>query len=223
MAYTYDLHPENPQTKRIERIVDALRGGAVMLYPTDTVYAIGCDLGNKAAIERVQRLKRGGNPHLTLLCPSLSNVATYARVDDAAYRLMRHLIPGPFTFILPATRQLPRLVLDPKRRTAGLRVPDSAIVRGLLDILGNPLVSTSARLADSREPLHEYELFDELEPLVDLIVRVDPTFAGDGNPANQVSTVLDFTGDSPEVVRRGLGWERLATFLPRSDRQAVES
>lgn len=214
MARTYYLHPKNPQPERIERIVEQLREGAVLLYPTDTVYAIGCDLASKAAIERVQQFKHvSPNRHLTLLCPSLSDVATYARVSDSAYRLMRHLVPGPFTFLLPATKQLPKLVLDPKRRTAGLRVPNSPICQALLAALGNPLISTSARTADGREALYEYELFDALAPLVDIIVQVDPMFADAADLPGRVSTVVDLTDTEPVIVRQGLDWEQVHAFL----------
>ncbi|MBW4696779.1 MAG: threonylcarbamoyl-AMP synthase [Aphanocapsa lilacina HA4352-LM1] len=216
MADTYYLHPKDPQPERLGRIVQALRAGAVLLYPTDTTYAIGCDLLHKGAIERVQRIKRLSNDKpLTFLCPSLSNVATYARVGDDAYRLMRHLIPGPYTFLLPATRALPKLVLDPKRRTTGIRVPDHPLCQALLVGLSNPLISTSARSAEGAEIRYEYELFEALAPVVDGIVELDPS-AQDGLLLTQVSTVIDLSGPQPAVVRRGLGWERAATFLQRA-------
>ncbi len=214
MATTYYLHPKNPQMDRIDKIVAALKGGAVILYPTDTVYAIGCDLHHKGAIERVQRIKHlSANRHLTLLAPSLSNIATYAKVSDSAYRLMRHLIPGPFTFLLPATRVLPRLVLDPKRKTTGIRVPDHPLCQTLLATLGNPLISASARLPDGSEPEYEYELFDALENTVDLIVQLDlPPDQISATPG-VVSTVIDLTEDEPIIVRRGLHWEQAAAFM----------
>ncbi|AGY56755.1 L-threonylcarbamoyladenylate synthase [Gloeobacter kilaueensis] len=213
MARTYYLHPKDPQPDRLDRIVQALRAGAVILYPTDTAYAIGCDLASKAAIERVQRIKRlSNNKPLTFLCPSLSNVATYARVSDSAYRLMRHLIPGPYTFLLPATRVLPKMVLDPKRRTTGIRVPDNRLCQALLAGLANPLISTTARLSDGSAAQYDYELFESLDPLVDLILEIDPIAAPPTTPG-QVSTVIDLTGDEPVIVREGLGWERAAAFV----------
>jgi tRNA threonylcarbamoyl adenosine modification protein (Sua5/YciO/YrdC/YwlC family) len=214
MATTFYLHPKNPQMDRIDKIVAALKGGAVMLYPTDTVYAIGCDLQHKGAIERIQRIKHlSTNRHLTLLAASLSNIATYAKVSDSAYRLMRHLIPGPFTFLLPATRVLPRLVLDPKRKTTGLRVPDHPLCQTLLATLGNPLISASARLPDGSEAEYEYELFDALENTVDLILQIDLPVDQISATPGVVSTVIDLTEDEPAIVRKGLHWEQAAAFM----------
>lgn len=221
MATIYTLHPNNPQVRTIEKIRDALRNGSVMLYPTDTVYAIGCDLNSKSAVERVRRIKQLSNDKpLTFLCPSLSNVATYALVSDTAYRIMKHLIPGPYTFLLPATKLVPRLVQNPKRKTTGIRVPKHTICLALLDALGNPIISTSAHLPqDDTDPTHSVEtesnispieLFDRLDNLVDLIVD-------NGSEAGyQVSTILDLTGEEPIITRRGLGWEEAAAWANAS-------
>ena len=147
MATIYTVHPDTPQVRSIKQIGDALQDGAVMLYPTDTVYAIGCDLNVKSAVERVRRIKQFSNDKpLTFLCPSLSDVGTYARVSDTAYRTMKHLIPGPYTFLLPATKLVPRLVQNPKRKTTGIRVPKHTVSSALLTALGNPIISTSAHL-----------------------------------------------------------------------------
>ncbi len=147
MATIYTVHPDTPQVRSIKQIGDALQDGAVMLYPTDTVYAIGCDLNVKSAVERVRRIKQFSNDKpLTFLCPSLSDVGTYARVSDTAYRTMKHLIPGPYTFLLPATKLVPRLVQNPKRKTTGIRVPKHTVCSALLTALGNPIISTSAHL-----------------------------------------------------------------------------
>lgn len=216
MATLYHVHPENPQPRLIEQIRDDLRSGAVMLYPTDTVYAIGCDLTVKSAVERVRRIKRlDNNKPLTFLCSSLSNVAHYAWVQDGAYRLMRRLIPGPYTFLLPATKLVPRLVMDPKRKTTGIRVPDQAICRSLVDALGNPVISTSAHtLSDDGHTKDghrsRFELFDHLEKLVDVIIDSDT------EPGFEVSTIVDLTQDTPEIVRYGLGWEAIAEWMPVS-------
>lgn len=180
-----------------------------MLYPTDTVYAIGCDLRDKAALQRVRQLKRLTNEKpLTFLCSSLANIAQYAQVSDQAYRLMRRLVPGPYTFLLPGTKQVPKLVMNPKRKTAGIRVPDQPICQGLLAELDSPIVSTSAHLPDEQGefPTLGFEknrLFDSLEKLVDIIIDTDPP------PSNDVSTILDFTQTEPEVVRKGLGWSAI--------------
>jgi tRNA threonylcarbamoyl adenosine modification protein (Sua5/YciO/YrdC/YwlC family) len=212
MATIYTVHPETPQKRRIEEIRNALQDGAVMLYPTDTVYAIGCDLNVKSAVERVRRLKQLSNDKpLTFLCSSLSNIANYALVSDPVYRIMRRLIPGPYTFLLPATKLVPRLVMSPKRKTSGIRVPDHAVCQALLEALGNPIISTSAHLPDEdgETPTVELErakLFDELDSLVDIIVD-------DGlEPGFQVSTIVDMTGGEPVIVRKGLGWEAAMTW-----------
>jgi len=206
MATVYKLHSENPQGRKIEAIAAALRQGAVALYPTDTVYAIGCDLNHKGAVQRVRQLKQLANDKpLTFLCASLSNIADYAVVSDGAYRLIRRLIPGPFTFLLPATRQVPRLVMSPKRRTTGIRVPNHATCLALVDTLNNPVISTSALtlLPDSGpgEAIDKMVMFDTLEKLVDIIIDDDQPLA------YEVSTILDMEGEAPLMVRKGLGWE----------------
>jgi len=208
MAKTYSLHPVNPQQRSIDQIRDALRGGAVMLYPTDTVYAIGCDLNSKSAVERVRRIKQMSNDKpLTFLCPSLSDIAQYAKVSDGAYRLMRKLVPGSYTFVLPTTKLVPKLVMHPQRKTTGIRVPDHVISVALMEALGNPIISTSAyalALEEEFESVHmadsRFELFDCYEGLVDIIIDVDAEASG------QMSTIIDLTGNVPEMVRRGLGW-----------------
>lgn len=228
MATVYSLHPENPQKRRLDQIVDALRQGAVMLYPTDTVYAIGCDLNSKEAIARVRHLKQRSNDKpLTFLCSSLSNISEYAVVSDTAYRYMKHLVPGTFTFILPATKLVPKLVMNPKRKTTGIRVPDHSLCQLLLKSLGNPIISTSAHtLGDSSDEISglvyedeelppveachvnwaQAELFDQLEKLVDIIVD-------DGSePKYEVSTIVDLTSQEPEILRRGLGWDLVNNY-----------
>ncbi|MBD2594345.1 threonylcarbamoyl-AMP synthase [Nostoc sp. MBR 210] len=219
MAKIFTVHPDNPQSRRIEEIKSALSHGAVMLYPTDTVYAIGCDLNAKSAVERVRKIKQLANDKpLTFLCPSLSNVATYAFVSDTAYRLMKRLIPGPYTFLLPATKLVPRLVQNPKRKTTGIRVPNHTVCLALLEALENPIISTSAHLpsyevddgkfsSEGEPQLSRVELFDYLDNLVDVIVDTGE------EPTYQVSTILDLTGDEPMITRRGLGWEAVAAWV----------
>ncbi|MBO3462040.1 L-threonylcarbamoyladenylate synthase [Aetokthonos hydrillicola Thurmond2011] len=217
MAKIFLVHPDNPQARRIEEIQAALQRGAVMLYPTDTVYAIGCDLNAKSAVERVRQIKRLANDKpLTFLCPSLSNVATYAFVSDTAYRIMKRLIPGPYTFLLPATKLVPRLVQNPKRKTTGIRVPNHTVCLSLLTALENPIISTSAHLppedtdeAESEvEPrLSRVELFDRLDKLVDIIVDTGQ------EPVYEVSTILDLTAEKAVMTRRGLGWEAANAWI----------
>ncbi|OYQ66572.1 threonylcarbamoyl-AMP synthase [Pseudanabaena sp. SR411] len=219
MATIHRLHPDNPQARTIAQIVSALRDGAIMLYPTDTVYAIGCDLMSKSAVERVRKLKQMSNDKpLTFLCSSLSNISEYAIVSNANYRTMKSLVPGPFTFILPATKLVPKLVLNPKRKTTGIRVPDHGVSQTIIEALGNPIISTSANLQeddlDDEDFSHQtktgkqrnvcdlpkMELFDYFSKLVDLIVD-------DGSDHSyEVSTILDLTDDlNPQILRQGLG------------------
>jgi tRNA threonylcarbamoyl adenosine modification protein (Sua5/YciO/YrdC/YwlC family) len=210
MATVYKIHPETPQLRQIESIRDALHHGAVVLYPTDTVYAIGCDLNVKSAVERVRRIKQlSSDKPLTFLCSSLSNISEYAIVSDSAYRLIRRLIPGPYTFLLPATKLVPRLVMNPKRKTTGIRVPDHAICQALLQALGNPIISTSAPSAlASADPFHtSADLFDHFDNLVDLIIDNQQPISA------QVSTILDLTDQEPLLVRKGLGWEAIADWI----------
>ena len=213
MAILYDLHPQNPQPRRIDEICDALRQGAIMLYPTDTVYAIGCDLNSKSAVQRVRQLKQLSNDKpLTFLCSSLSNIANYAGVTDEAYRIMKRLIPGPYTFLLPASKAVPKLVMSPKRKSTGIRVPDHPICQAVLKGLENPIISTSAHLPDEDGEfptigLEKARLFDLLENQVDLII--DDTL----EPGFDVSTILDMTSDPPSIIRQGLGWEELQNWI----------
>ena len=211
MATLYEIHPETPQVRKIEEVVDALHKGAVMLYPTDTVYAIGCDITVKGAIERVRQIKRLSNDKpLTFLCPSLSNIAAYATVTDSAYRIIKRLIPGPYTFLLPATKLVPKLVMDPKRKTTGIRVPDNRVCLELLEALGNPIISTSAHFPGDLEHngfIGKAELFDQVEKLVDVIIDTG------ADPGYQVSTILDLTDNEPAIVREGLGAELVANVI----------
>ncbi|MCM1985291.1 L-threonylcarbamoyladenylate synthase [Lyngbya confervoides] len=212
MARLFTLHPENPQQRTVDQICQDLAAGAVMLYPTDTVYAIGCDLNSKSAIQRVRQLKQLSNDKpVTFLCSSLSNISQYAYVKDPAYRLMRRLIPGPYTFILPATKLVPKIILNPKRKTTGIRVPDHVLCQSLLTTLDHPIVSTSARLPEgmhhsfsaTRSPDNTVELFDAFDPLVDILVDIDQ------EPTDAPSTMVDLCGDNPILLRKGLGWEKI--------------
>lgn len=185
-----------------------------MLYPTDTVYAIGCDLNVKSAVENVRSLKQLSNDKpLTFLCSSLSNIADYAIVSDKAYRLMKRLIPGTYTFLLPATKSVPKLVMNPKRKTTGIRVPDHTLCQALLKRLGNPIISTSAYLADKTGefPTLGYEkarLFDALDQSVDIILD-----DGSDYLETEVSTIIDLTSQEPAIIREGLGMEKLSFLL----------
>lgn len=209
MATVYKIHPDTPQSRKVEAVAEGLRQGAIALYPTDTVYAIGCDLQHKGAVQRVRRLKQLANDKpLTFLCSSLSNIAAFAHVNDPAYRIIRRLIPGPYTFLLPATKAVPRLVMNPKRKTTGIRVPDNSICLALIQALGNPIISTSAlTLAPgaggaAKLTIQKPSFFDALEKLVDIIVDDDQPLTYD------VSTILDVSDEEPVMLRQGLGWQQ---------------
>ncbi|MGM0552646.1 MAG: L-threonylcarbamoyladenylate synthase [Pseudomonadota bacterium] len=194
------IHPENPQPRLIRQVVEQLHEGAVIAVPTDACYALACLPGDKAGADRIRRIREVDETHhLTLLCRDLSELGVYAKVDNTAFRLMKALTPGPYTFILPATREVPRRLQHPKRRTVGLRVPDSRIVAALLEELGSPLMSATLQLPGDDEPLTEaWEIAERLDHEVDRVV--------DGGAGTlQATTVLDLTGDSVDVVRHGLG------------------
>ncbi len=203
MATFFSVHPKNPQPRTIELITEELRRGAVMLYPTDTVYGIGCDIQSKSAIERVRKIKQlSSDKPLTFLCSSLSNISLYAVVNDSNYRLMKSLIPGSYTFILPTTKLVPKIVMNPKRKTTGIRVPNHAVCQALLENLGNPIISTSANWQqDDVYPSYitKAELFDYFDKMVDIIIDDDSELG------YQTSSIIDLSGSEPIVVRAGLG------------------
>ncbi|MGQ9659529.1 MAG: L-threonylcarbamoyladenylate synthase [Thermochromatium sp.] len=200
MAQFFQIHPDNPQPRLIRRAVEILLQGGVIVYPTDSSYALGCQIGEKSAMERIRRIRRVDDRHyFTLVCRDLSEIATYAKIDDRAYRLLRSLTPGAYTFIHEATKQVPRRLLHPKRKAIGLRVPDNAICRALLGELNQPILSTTLILPDHDEPLTDpYDMREWLDKQVDLII--DGGFCG-----LEPTTVVDMTVDPPALVRRGKG------------------
>lgn len=200
MSQYFQIHPDNPQLRLVRRAVDMLREGAVVVYPTDSCYALGCAFGQKEPVERIRRIRRLDNNHnFTLVCRDLSEIATYARVDNSAYRLLKNLTPGPYTFILKATHEVPRRLWNPKRRTIGIRVPDHRITQALLEELGEPLLSTTLSLPGSELPLTDPETMrGRLEHDVDLIID-------GGNCGLEPTSVLDLVEGTPEIRRRGRG------------------
>jgi tRNA threonylcarbamoyl adenosine modification protein (Sua5/YciO/YrdC/YwlC family) len=200
MAQFFQIHPDTPQPRLIRRSVEILLEGGVIVYPTDSSYALGCQIGEKAAMERVRQIRRVDEKHnLTLLCRDLSEIATYARIDNQAFRLLKSLTPGPYTFIYEATKQVPRRLLHPKRKSIGIRVPDNAICRALLAELDQPILSTTRILPGEDLPLTDpYEMRDLLDRQVDLVI--DGGFCG-----LEPTTVVDMTESPPRVVRAGKG------------------
>ncbi len=200
MSQYFSIHPSHPQQRLLLRAAEIIAAGGLVVYPTDTTYALGCRIGDKQALDRIRQI-RGLTKyhHFTLTCRDLSEISLYARVDDPSYRILKHLTPGPFTFLLPATREVPRRLVHPKRRTIGLRVPDNPVTQELLEALGEPMMSTSMRLPDADAAMVDpEEIRRELEHSVDLIL--------DGGHNGLIpTTVVDLTQDVPEVVRQGVG------------------
>lgn len=194
------IHPQNPQARLISQAVAIVRQGGVIVYPTDSCYALGCHIGNKAAMERIRRLRRLDADHnFTLVCRDLSDIATYAQVGNREFRLLKTLTPGPYTFILNATREVPRRLQNPRRKTIGVRVPDHPIAQALLDILGEPLMSVTLILPGAELPLTDpEEMRDVLGNQVEAIID-------GGNCGCEPSTVIDLTGVEPKVLRQGKG------------------
>jgi tRNA threonylcarbamoyl adenosine modification protein (Sua5/YciO/YrdC/YwlC family) len=200
MSQFFLIHPDNPQLRLIRQAAAIIQDGGVVAYPTDSSYALGCQIGDKAAMERIQRIRRADKNHnFTLVCRDLSEIATYARLDNRRYRLLKAATPGPFTFLLRATHEVPRRLQNPKRKTIGIRVPDNAIVQALLEELGEPIMSTTLILPGADLPLNEpEEIRDRLEHELDLII--------DGGPCgHQPTTVLDLVDDLPRLLRQGKG------------------
>ncbi|OUD15299.1 L-threonylcarbamoyladenylate synthase [Thioflexithrix psekupsensis] len=200
MSQFFAIHPENPQPRLIHQAVGIIRAGGIVVYPTDSSYALGCHIGDKAAMEKLQRIRQTDKDHnFTLVCQDLSEIASYAKVKNEAFRLMKSLTPGPYTFILPATHEVPRRLQHPKRKTIGLRVPDHAIVQALLRELNEPIMSSTLILPDQALPETDaYSIREQLEHCVDLII--DGGYCG-----FEATTVLDLTEDVPKVLREGKG------------------
>lgn len=200
MSQYFQIHPDNPQLRLVRRAVDMLRDGAVVVYPTDSCYALGCVFGQKEPVERIRRIRRLDHHHnFTLVCRDLSEIATYARVDNTAYRLLKTLTPGPYTFILQATHEVPRRLWNLKRRTIGIRVPEHRITQALLDELGEPLLSTTLAMPGDELPMTDPEVMRErLEHEVDLVID-------GGNCGLEPTSVVDLVEGPPTVVRVGRG------------------
>lgn len=200
MARLVEIHPRDPQQRLIAEVVATIRGGGLIAYPTDSSYAFGCHLGDKRAMDRIRRIRQTDKKHnFTLVCSDLSEISLYARVENWSYRLIKSLTPGPYTFILPATREVPKRLQNPKRRTIGLRVPDHAIVRAMLETLGEPIMSSTLQLPGDDIPITDvHEIEDRIGNQVDLIV-------GGGSTGIEPTTVIDLSEGSVEVLRHGLG------------------
>lgn len=200
MAKLIDIHPKDPQARRVKAVVEIIRNGGLIAYPTDSSYAFGCHIGDKKAIDRIHRIRRTDKKHnFTLVCADLTEISVYARVDNWAYRMIKSMTPGPYTFILPATREVPKRLQNPKRRTIGLRVPDHILVRAILEELGEPIMSSTLLLPGDDLPLTdpleiEHRIGHQIEAIID-----------SGPAGIEPTTVLDLSKDSVEILRVGKG------------------
>lgn len=200
MSQLFHIHPENPQPRLIHQAVEIVRNGGLVAYPTDSCYALGCHIGDKAAMERIHRIRKTDGTHnFTLVCRDLSEIATYARVDNSVYRLLKAHTPGAYTFILKATSEVPRRLQNPKRKTIGIRIPEHRIAQALLHELNEPLMSSTLMLPGDPLPLTDAdEIRARLEHAVDVVIE-------GGAVGIEPTTVVDLTGDAPVIARQGRG------------------
>lgn len=194
----FELHPQNPQIRFINKAVDVLKSGGIIIFPTDTFYGLGCDLFNPAGIEQIFWIKNESDTKLlSFICSDLKDIAKYAKVSDYAYRTMKHLLPGPYTFILPAAKEIPKKLWS-KRKTVGIRVPDHSVTLQLVRLLGNPIVSTSTTTRKGEPLIDPYEIKNVFNSQVDLMLA-------SSGASFQPSSIVDLSTDEPEIIREGAG------------------
>ena len=194
------IHPENPQARLITQAVERIRAGDVVVYPTDAAYAIGCQIGNNSAMERIAQIRGLGPKHqYAIMCCDLSDIATYAKVDNAMYRLLKANTPAITTFILPATSEVPKRLMHPKKKTIGLRIPGNPVAQALLQELGEPLLTSTLILPDQKDPLDDpYDIENQLGKRIDV-------FIDSGFGTLSTTSIVDLSGENPEIIRRGVG------------------
>jgi tRNA threonylcarbamoyl adenosine modification protein (Sua5/YciO/YrdC/YwlC family) len=200
MARFIDVHPVNPQPRAIAQIVTLIRGGGLIAYPTDSCYALGCQVGNRDGLDRIRAIRRlDDRHHFTLICRDFAQLGQFVQVSNAVFRLVKASTPGSYTFILPATKEVPRRLLHPKKKTVGVRIPDHAVTQAILAELGEPLLSTTLTLPGDEEPLTQaWEIQDRLDHQIDAVVDA-------GECGMEPTTVVDLSGDEPEILRQGAG------------------
>lgn len=200
MAQLFAIHPRNPQLRLVRHAADIVREGGVIVYPTDSCYALGCRVGDKTAMERIRGIRQmDSSRHMTVVCRDLAEISRYAKVDNRRFRMLKAATPGSYTFILDATREVPKRLLHPKRKNIGLRIPDHPVAQALLGELDEPMLSSTLMLPDDEAPLNDAAVIRErLEHQVDLILDAGPC-------GIEMTTVIDLTGDIPVVARRGKG------------------
>src|SRR5664279_4018410 len=200
MARYFDVHPDNPQARSIGQIVDLIRAGGLIAYPTDSCFALGCQLGNREGLARIRQIRHlDDRHHFTLVCRDFAQLGQFVQVNNAVFRLVKASTPGSYTFILPATPEVPRRLLHPKKHTVGVRIPRHAVVQALLTELGEPLVSSTLLLPDQEEPMTQgWEIKERLDHVVDAVID-------SGDCGIEPTTVIDLSGQEPEILRRGAG------------------
>ncbi|WP_354637501.1 L-threonylcarbamoyladenylate synthase [Kitasatospora camelliae] len=200
MAKYFDVHPQTPQARTISTVAESIRSGALIAYPTDSCFALGCRMGNQDGLERIRSIRRlGDRHHFTLMCENFAQLGQFVQIDNNVFRAIKAATPGRYTFILPATREVPRRLLHPKKKTVGVRIPDHTVTQALLAELGEPLVSSTLLLPDEAEPMTQgWEIKERLDHVLDAVVD-------SGDCGTEPTTVVDFSGGSPEIVRRGAG------------------
>ncbi|MFE1902148.1 L-threonylcarbamoyladenylate synthase [Streptomyces gardneri] len=200
MAKYFDVHPDNPQPRTIGSVADSIRNGALVAYPTDSCYALGSRLGSRDGISRIRTIRDlDDRHHFTLMCENFAQLGQLVQIDNDVFRAIKAATPGPYTFILPATREVPRQLLHPKKKTVGVRIPDHVVTLALLAELGEPLLSSTLLLPDEAEPLTQgWEIKERLDHQVDVVVD-------SGDCGTEPTTVVDFSSGEPEIVRRGAG------------------
>lgn len=200
MAQFLQIHPDNPQLRLINQVVAVMRKGGVVVYPTDSCYAIGCHIGDKAAQDKIRKIRQLDDNHdFTLVCRDLSEISLYAKIDNSAYKSIKSLTPGPFTFILKATREVPRRLQNPKRKTIGIRIPDNPVALSLLEALGEPIMSSTLQMPGDEYPLSDpEEIYERLAKLVDIVI--------DGGPCElEPTSVIELMNEAPVIRRHGRG------------------
>ncbi|HEY0616697.1 MAG TPA: L-threonylcarbamoyladenylate synthase [Kribbella sp.] len=200
MARYFDVHPENPQKRAVGQVVELVREGGLIAYPTDSCFALGCALGNKDGIDRIRSIRQlDDRHHFTLVCQDFAQLGQFVHISNAVFRSIKAATPGSYTFILPATKEVPRRLLHPKKKTVGVRIPDHVVARALVEELGEPLLSSTLLLPDQEEPMTQgWEIKELLDHQVDAVVD-------SGDCGTEPTTVIDFSEDFPEIVRVGAG------------------
>ncbi|MCP1413999.1 L-threonylcarbamoyladenylate synthase [Paenarthrobacter sp. A20] len=200
MARFFDVHPEDPQPRAIGQVVNMLQGGGLIAYPTDSCYALGAQIGNREALDRIRSIRHlDDKHHFTLVCKDFAQMGQFVMIDNDIFRSIKAVTPGSYTFILPATREVPKRLLHPKKKTVGVRIPDHRVVQALLAELGEPLLSSTLLLPDEEEPLTQgWEIKERLDNQVDGVIDA-------GDTGSEPTTVIDFSSGAAEVVRRGTG------------------